>query len=909
MKKTAKIALTATLATTAFVAATPAEANAMTPQEAVTTAQVEANKLTPYTNIAATGELTVSPGFLAQYNLAGKAIADAEKHAAHAPDRAWFDRQLNYAKETRLRAARVIDANKHVSRVNDAVENLQSFQGQELTSEVVEAYNALSYELVRAERAVSHIHGSANRVAAGESFIQGAKIAREGLIWEVTAFNLLNEIEAALTEGEVSEEIVKEMLARLDRINNRAVRIKEEGNKLYPGMYPTNEVVAEQLAEKKETVEEKVEEMFPSYVVETVSAINATVTKGDEYVLPTTVDVTVAGEEAPVSMEVEWSGAVDTSVVGEQTFTGTLVLPEGYVNTNEVTVEATVVVEAAVLEVTEVSAVTKTIELNVAVFEAEEGATAKVAIFALNDKGEKTGTAIVTANAAEIKDNVVTFDVSSKVFGNKEYVVEVTIGETTEAVNVTVEFDAVEKLIANINKATAAQLATLLNNEEYFTGFDVANVDAYFTAKEAAKPLSTVAEVQEYVIDAAAEGSEFDAFTTELLDDKKGTFAKYLVLKGQFSNVLDANMDEYMATTGPIFDTNLNTLDGAMTSFDAVSDAIDVINLDAVVTEANLTIADAKPSKLNDYKAALEALVLANADVVDTTNSDTKAEIIAAIDAELKANADARVAADAEIVKGEAALAAFATANGGVPTEAHTEYDAVVAAIEALEKEDLTKTELATATLTGAVTALKGETEELTILDDTLAALAAFAAAFGEDAELEPVYTDVTTQFEDFDEKNYEYGVGRTIETLKVVLAALKAETAEWETYNSVVAAKTATEMRALLFGFENDDYVDLTSAQKLEFAGLFIAAVAEDESADFARVDVLLALELDVYTGLINGVNDATTISGMTTALTALGNEAFNALSAAQKAEVSEAVLAGKPYVTLAEIEAAMGL
>lgn len=565
--------------------------------------------------------------------------------------------------------------------------------------------------------------------------------------------------------------------------------------------------------------------------------------------------------------------------------------------------------EAPVTElvVESVSAINKTIDLNVAVFAAEEGATAKVAIFALNDEGEKTGTAIVTANAAEIKDNVVTFDVSGKTFGDDEYVVEVTIGEETQAVNVTLEFDAVEKLVANINKATAAQLATLLADETYFTGFDVALVDGYYTAKEAAKPLSTVADVQKDVIDAAAEGSEFVAFKEELLDDKKGTYAKYLVLKGQFSNVLDANMNDYMNIAGPIFDGDLNTLQSGMTDFDEVSDAIDVINLDAVVTNDGVTIAGAKPSELNDYKAALEALVVANDDVVDTSNGDTKAEIIADIDVELKAIADAREAADAEIVKAEAALAAFEAAYGSVPEEAVVaEYDAVVAAITALEKEDLTKTELATVTLTGAVSALKAETEELTIVDDALAALTAFGAAYGDGYELALEYTAVVAELGgDLDNPVIE----NSVEDLKAALTTLKAETAEWETYNSVVAAKTATEMRSLLFDFENSDYVDLTSAQKLEFAGLFITAVAEDESADFDAVDVLLASELSNYTGLIDAVNAATTISGMTTALEAI-SEDYAALGAQAKADVAEAVLAGVPdYETLAEIEAAIGL
>ena len=566
------------------------------------------------------------------------------------------------------------------------------------------------------------------------------------------------------------------------------------------------------------------------------------------------------------------------------------------------------------LTVESVSAIDKTIELNVAVFEAEEDATAKVAIFALDDEGEKTGTAIVTANAAEIEENIVTFDVSTGTFGDDEYVIEVTIGEETLAVNVELEFEAVEELVESINDATAAQLATLLADETYFTGFDVAKVDDYYTEKEAAKPLSTIAEVQELVIDAVEANSEFDAFVDELEDEDKGTYAKYLVLKGQFSNVLDANMDDYMNIAGPIFSGDLNTLDAAMTDFDAISDAIDVINLDAVVAgDDGIAFGDidddAVPSDLNAYKAALEALVLVNDEVTDA-NGNTKAEIIEAIDAQLEAITDARETADEEIAKAEEAMSAYEVAIERDVDEDNPdddEYFAVVAAIDALDDEDLSVNELDTTTLEAAVGALEDVTEEITIVDEALEKLAAFVKAFGEDAELETVYIDIETELGgDLDNPSIQTDVP----TLRGLITALEAETGKWETYNAVVAAKTATEMRGLLFEFGNSDYVDLTSAQKLEFAEMFIAAVAEDEPADFDAVDVLLGTEVTVnYIDLIDAVNAATTISGMTTALEAI-SEDYDALGAQAKADIAEAVLAGAPdYETLAEIEAAMGL
>lgn len=565
------------------------------------------------------------------------------------------------------------------------------------------------------------------------------------------------------------------------------------------------------------------------------------------------------------------------------------------------------------LEVVKASAIDKTVKLNVAALEPAEGAKAKVVIFKLDDKGEKA-TTLKTVAAAEIEENVVTVDLSAETVGDADYAFVVTVGENEAEVIETLAFKAVEDLVAKIKTATTAQLATLLADETYFTGFDVAKVDAYKTnvTNEAAN-LYTVADVQELVIDAVAANAEFDAFVAELTDaEVTSEYAKYLVLKGQFSNVLDANMDAYMATTGPIFNGDLVTLDGAMTDFDAISDAIDQINLDAVVTNDGVTVdGDAKPSELNAYKAALETLELVNEETEDTVGSLTKEEIIEAIDNQLKAIAEAREAADAVIVEAETAMAAFEAAFGEDFDE-ETEYTDVVAAIEALVAEDLSENALATTTLEGKVDALEAATEEITIVNDTLAALAAFAAAFGEDAELETVYTDVTDNFEDFDAEDYSYASGKTITTLKAALTALEAETAEWETYNAVMAAKTAEEMRALLFEFEDPNYVNLTSAQKLEFAGMFIEAIVDADDADkedYSDIATLLGTEVTTnYATLIDSVNDATSISAMIAALEAISAD-YDALGAQAKADIAEALLEEVPFATMAEIEAAMGL
>ncbi|MBU5313138.1 hypothetical protein KQI38_13925 [Tissierella carlieri] len=557
------------------------------------------------------------------------------------------------------------------------------------------------------------------------------------------------------------------------------------------------------------------------------------------------------------------------------------------------------------LKVVEVSAIDKTIDLNVAVFEAEEGATAKVAIFALDEEGAKTGTAMVTANAVEIKDNVVTFDISSKNFGDDEYVVEVTIGEETQVVNVALEFKAVEDLVAKINTATAAQLATLLADDTYFTGFDVANVDAY--KANVTGTFKTVAEVQELVIDAANEAAEAGSYFVEFkaaLDDATGEFAKYTVLKQYFQFVDDANMDAYMDVAGLIFTTDL-ALDGGMTTVELVQDKIDQINLDAVVTNDSVIIdADAKPSELNAYKAALVTLELVNEETEDTVNSNTKAETIEAIDTQLEAIAEAREAADAAIVEAEEALAAFEVAFGEDFAE-ETEYIDVVGAVEALVAEDLSVNALATTTLVSAVEALKAATKALTVIDDANVAMGAYLAAGGE--ETDPEYVALVGALEGFTADP----ATKSVEDVTNAIEDLEAETTKLVIYGKVMKAETATEMRALLFEFENSDYLNLSSAKKNEFAEWFIDELAAEDPvpADYDEIKALLGTKITAYETLINGVNTADNIADMITALTALGNEAFDALTTAQKSDVADAVLANVPYATLADIVAAMGL
>lgn len=577
------------------------------------------------------------------------------------------------------------------------------------------------------------------------------------------------------------------------------------------------------------------------------------------------------------------------------------------------------------LEVESVSAIKKSIEINVAAFEPEEGATADVAIFALNEKGEKTGSALVSETGLEIEDTFVVFDVSSYLnFGDGEYLIEVTIGDETKTVKVELQFKEVEEYVKAINDANAAQLATLLANEAYFTGFNIAKVDYYFEKKETERPFKTIAEVQEKVIDAVAADAEFVTFVAKI-NEAVGRYAKYTLLKATFKYVDDANMDDYMDKNGPIFDDNNGNLEIETTlkSFKEIQDQIDKINLKAAVD--GLTVDNTtKPSNLNKYKAALEALQLVNTEV--ETSGKTKADWLKEINNQLEKIAEARKAADEKIAEAREALATFEKEYAGENLDDVEEYQDLVSEIEKLEKEDLAESDLNTGDLEAALDELKNLIVDITIVKDAKAAMKEFEeawkAAYNQDYTGGiDAYDDVKANVEVLEDENSQQqdkddALAELKDNASGSVAALKAETEKLVVYASILKTKSATEMRSLLFELDaGDKYLNLSSAAKLEFAGYVIDRLAEestppedfDELQDWVFTDT--ASYLEDYLAVIKTVNEASSISEMINALDLLSKEFKELDDAEEKADIAERVLKGVPYETIAQIKEAIGL
>lgn len=209
--------------------------------EDVSTSQFKANQLKDYYQLTEPQDAVATPAFEAAYNETKKAISAAQ-HSVNAvtnpSQKSWLQEQLRYADELRVRAARIIDSTNTSKSLKLAQVSLKEHVDRGVLSEqAVAAYHHLSSEIRKSERSVSRIYGQMNRELAGKQFILPAKIERETVIWEVTIYELLSQIEGNLAVG--NTETTAADFALIDRLKVRSIDIKQAGNELHPGMYPS----------------------------------------------------------------------------------------------------------------------------------------------------------------------------------------------------------------------------------------------------------------------------------------------------------------------------------------------------------------------------------------------------------------------------------------------------------------------------------------------------------------------------------------------------------------------------------------------------------------------------------------------------------------------------------------------
>ncbi|MCM3410008.1 hypothetical protein [Metabacillus litoralis] len=278
-KKVAKqLGLTAAVAASAVVAANPASAaSASTVETAVVQAEKDAIALGKFYRNA---DLEVSADFSAAYNKAKKSIESAKAQVATltGSQKSLLSARVAAADANRLKAAYYIDGVKFVQ--NDLAEATAALaehvEAGEITDETVEVYNNLSATIRKAERVIGKIYGSEVRDALLSTYLLDAKFAREAVIYEVSQYELMQEIAEQVAAGELAT--AEENFKVLERLKVRAVEIKEAGRALYPDrtdVYPDLPSIEDQLRTAETAVDASYEAALAP-AVKSVSAINGT---------------------------------------------------------------------------------------------------------------------------------------------------------------------------------------------------------------------------------------------------------------------------------------------------------------------------------------------------------------------------------------------------------------------------------------------------------------------------------------------------------------------------------------------------------------------------------------------------------------------------------------------------------
>nr|WP_241743658.1 hypothetical protein [Cytobacillus firmus] len=170
---------------------------------------------------------------------------------------------MKEAYDHKARAAVFIDTEKtgaQLTAMNS--ELIKLIDAGTLDEHTVETYHKLSYQIKKAGLFINKLYGPHVRDIAAEKYVLPAKITKETVIYEVSRYMLMEEIQINLDADKL--DIVESQLAELNRLERRSTEIKEAGNKLYPGKYrelPGFEAV---LTEMKQEIVKKYEALKPS---------------------------------------------------------------------------------------------------------------------------------------------------------------------------------------------------------------------------------------------------------------------------------------------------------------------------------------------------------------------------------------------------------------------------------------------------------------------------------------------------------------------------------------------------------------------------------------------------------------------------------------------------------------------
>jgi NlpC/P60 family/SbsC C-terminal domain len=161
------------------------------------------------------------------------------------------------SREYLLRTAHMIDAVKVGMQLDQERSEFQEelIQQQQLNDSTVQQYDEFSAFIRKNERIISRLYGQGNRQTFASRFITPAKIAKETVIYEVSMYRLMDQIETLIEQQNFAE--AKEKFAMLERLEKRAAEIKARGNELHPGKYQNLEQMQQTLKQRKQSIMEK----------------------------------------------------------------------------------------------------------------------------------------------------------------------------------------------------------------------------------------------------------------------------------------------------------------------------------------------------------------------------------------------------------------------------------------------------------------------------------------------------------------------------------------------------------------------------------------------------------------------------------------------------------------------------
>jgi putative cell wall-binding protein len=273
---------------------------------------------------------------------------------------------------------------------------------------------------------------------------------------------------------------------------------------------------------------------------------------------------------------------------------------------------------------------TKVTTVTATVINAEEGTTAKVEIFAVDEEGNTVEDAVATASGVNIAEGVIKGDIDVVSLESGDYKVVVTVGEATGETELKLDFTAVDEAVEAVNKATTQiQLWDALQNELFGEAPKYENIVAY--AEEMLKDESnynTVAEVIE-----AVEGINDSLVAGDLLAKlkaEKNQFKFLELLRDNFGEELINNdlVIEYQTEIGKL--TEASTKDEIKAVIVNVNESAPVINMINELPAAadDLTLKDkaAVEAAREAYDALTEAQKALVTNVADLEAAEAKIE-------------------------------------------------------------------------------------------------------------------------------------------------------------------------------------------------------------------------------------------------------------------------------------------